>query len=277
MMFSLPSKTFLVGEYGVLARGGALLFNTHPCFEFKDGQFFDPHQHKGGFGASSAKWLFQHLSVCYNDKWELLTKGLNQKLALKLQTEYQKTYAHASQDQILPSGVDMLSQCVGQVAYIDVAQGIFQSKLWPFKGLDLLIIPTGNKTFTYQHLKNGIDIKACRCLAQKAQKAIEAFCDIREKDFLMALEDFDNVLEQFGLCCQQTMDIKKQIRKTFPSVFVKGCGALGMDTLLIICQPDLLSDINNFLKEKNILKNKSKFWEQNNMRVKDLSQGFQEV
>src|SRR5665213_3933088 len=89
--FSAPSKTFLTGEYAVLCGGPALVLNTSPRFELKavrgefgvagipDGspasqwikqraplladwkiEFSDPHQGQGGFGASSAQFLFVH-------------------------------------------------------------------------------------------------------------------------------------------------------------------------------------------------------------------------
>ena len=271
MKFCLPSKTFLVGEYGVLARGGALLFNTHPCFAFQEGVFFDPHRGQGGFGASSAEWLFRHLATCHEDLKQILNKRLDQKLAFKLQKKYQKTFKNEEGDQFvpLPSGVDILSQCVGRVAHIDLEKGVFQSRPWPFKGLKVIIVPTGNKVLTHEHLKKGVDLKVCQMLAQKSQKVISAFCQVQEGAFLSALEDFIQTLECQGLCCQETLGLKKWLREQFPSLLVKGCGAFGMDTLLMICRTPYFFDIKKFLKEQKfgrIL-----------ITIDDLSEGLQEV
>ena len=98
--FSIPSKTFLIGEYAVLIGAKAILLNTHPCFLFSitdkshkkpfdlyasrlkihpqspAGQWlkrypkiakayhieaYDPHDGKGGFGFSSAQFSLMYL------------------------------------------------------------------------------------------------------------------------------------------------------------------------------------------------------------------------
>ena len=92
-IFSCPSKTFLMGEYGALKNAPALLVSTSPRFkmEFRQNienehslvpfweegdpllkfymenedalmdfhqEYEDPYDGKGGFGASSAQWVF---------------------------------------------------------------------------------------------------------------------------------------------------------------------------------------------------------------------------
>ena len=248
--FKLPSKTFLVGEYGVLSKGASLLLNTSPQFQFQNGHFFDPHQQKGGFGASSAKWLCYYLSshkLNAYEKTKLIHHSLNKHLALKIINKYQKDIQQ--NNKIAPSGVDILSQCVGQVAYIDIQNGIFRTLSWPFKDLSFLIFSTGNKTLTYQHLQRGINLQSCKLLAQASQKVIDAFCKHEKKIFLDTLQEFDHSLEQLGFCCQETIHLKKQIKKHFADIMVKGCGALGMDTLLIICKSDVFSDVKRFVQK----------------------------
>ena len=255
--WSFPSKTFLVGEYGVLVKGGCLLLNTHPRFvQLKNGQFLDPHQQKGGFGASSAKWICDYLSsnhLTKKEKEHLFDSSRNEldtKLAMKLKKAYQKEVKQSNPTlKTVPSGVDVLSQCIGQVAYIDVKKGIFKSFIWPFKDLIFLIFPTGNKAFTLEHLKEDIKIQNCKLLSEKSQKVIRAFLENKKNQFLDALKDFDSCLENLGFCCQQTLSLKKHIRKHFPEVVVKGCGALGMDTVLIICKSDIFSDVKDFIEE----------------------------
>lgn len=248
----LPSKTFLVGEYGALSKGPALLLNTLPLFQFQNGQFSDPHQQKGGFGASSAQWLCHYLSnyeLNAKEEKELFHHSLNKQLALKIRDKYQKDI-HQN-DKIAPSGVDILSQCVGQVAHIDIQNGIFKALSWPFKDLSFLIFSTGNKTLTHQYLQEGIDLQSCVLLAEKSQKVIDAFCNHKKNNFLETLKEFDRSMESLGFCCQETIQLKKQIKKHFPEITIKGCGALGMDTLLIICESHRLPDIKSFA-QKNI-------------------------
>ena len=257
--WSFPSKTFLVGEYGALVEGGCLLLNTDPRFvQLKNGQFLDPHQ-QGGFGASSAKWLCKYLSCNHltkNEKEHLLDvkrNELNIKLAIKLREAYQKEIKQSEPTlKIIPSGVDMLSQCIGHVAYIDVKKNIFTPFTWPFKNLNFLIYPTGNKTFTLEHLKKDIKIQDCILLSEKSQNVIDAFLENQESRFLNALKNFDDCLENSGFCCKQTLSLKKNIKNHFPKVIVKGCGALGMDTLLLVCPSDIFLDVKSFIK-KDIL------------------------
>ena len=258
--WSFPSKTFLVGEYSALVEEGCLILNTHPMFiQLKDGQFLDPHQQKGGFGASSAKWLCKYLSnenLTKSEKehlFDLNRNKLDSKLAIKLRDAYQKEIKQSEPTlKVIPSGVDILSQCIGQVAYIDIKKGVFKSLTWPFKDLGFLIFPTGNKTFTLEHLKKDIKIQDCGLLAKKSQKVIDAFLENRKGQFLKTLKDFDCCLENLGFCCEQTLSLKKHIKKHFPEVLIKGCGALGMDTLLLVCASDMFSDVKSFIK-KDIL------------------------
>ena len=265
MPFLIPSKTFLIGEYGVLQEGGALLLNTLPYFQFQDGHFLDPYQQNqndktqkaskvGGFGASSAKWLCQYLSGNHLSEYEktcLFHHNLSAKLASKIKNQYQKDM---SQGGIAPSGVDVLSQCLGGMCYIDIPKNTF--KILPFKeffkGLSFVICTTGHKILTHQHLKENINLQACQLLAQKSQKAIKALLQKNIPEFLKALEAFAQCLEEKGFCCQNTQKLKQHIKKYFPKVVVKGCGAMGMDTLLIVCQSRMLPDIKTLVK-KDIL------------------------
>ncbi len=259
-LWSFPSKTFLVGEYSALVSGGCLLLNTYPRFvQLKNGQFLDPHQQKGGFGASSAQWLCSYLSsnhLTKDEKEHLFNSNKNEldaNLAIKLKNAYQKEIKKSEPAlKITPSGVDILSQCIGQVAYINVQKNIFKSLKWPFKDLSFLIFPTGNKAFTLEHLKEDIQIQNCKLLSEKSQDVIDAFLNHKETEFLSTLKEFDLHLEHLGFCCTQTLALKKKIRNHFPQVIVKGCGALGMDTLLLICKSDVLSDVKDFI-QKDIL------------------------
>ena len=256
-VWSFPSKTFLVGEYSALVEEGCLILNTRPRFiQLENGQFLDPHQQKGGFGASSAKWLCKYLfneNLTKSEKehiFDLNRNKLDSKLAIKLRDAYQKEIKQSEPTlKIIPSGVDVLSQCIGQVAYIDIKRGVFRSLTWPFKDLNFLIFPTGNKAFTLEHLKGNIKIQNCKLLSYKSQKVIDAFCKHEKYKFLDTLEDFDCNLEQLGLCSQETLQLKSRIKKYFIDVVVKGCGALGMDTLLLVCASDMFSDVKSFIKE----------------------------
>ncbi|WP_229776915.1 hypothetical protein, partial [Alicyclobacillus cellulosilyticus] len=89
MVWSIPAKTFLLGEYAVLANGPALILTTSPCFKIsmvaesslsgihpespagkywtnckqaKGLSFYDPYHGLGGMGASSAQFIGAYLA-----------------------------------------------------------------------------------------------------------------------------------------------------------------------------------------------------------------------
>ena len=105
MHVKIPSKTFLLGEYGALCGGAAYILTHPPFFECRQQQsangqqpantrqptdtpqadarrpptpghehilpggqvFIDPHQGRGGFGASSAKFICEHLCKTHKE------------------------------------------------------------------------------------------------------------------------------------------------------------------------------------------------------------------
>ncbi len=118
---SVPSKTFLVGEYGALLDGPAILVNTLPRFELNlylnnakeyyvnpieneknplhlfwnenedflldfDSEFRDPYDGGGGFGASSAQWAMYY---AFTHQYQEPLKSLFDKT--QNQTDFLKT------------------------------------------------------------------------------------------------------------------------------------------------------------------------------------------
>ena len=150
----IPSKTYLTGEYCILKEQKALIILTSPLFavtieECNDPtqaidfnnipveqwaisrlknkiiQFFDPHNNKGGFGASSA---------CFAGVWKYLNP---------------KKKPIQSLDEFLlvqqGSGGDVLSQLTGGVALIDKKNKQTISLQWPWKNICCSLFRTQKK------------------------------------------------------------------------------------------------------------------------------------
>ncbi|MCB0406704.1 MAG: hypothetical protein KDD34_00795, partial [Bdellovibrionales bacterium] len=180
LRLTAPSKTFLVGEYAILHGGHALLANTEPrfeviistpgegrcenihpnspagqwarthreAFEKIDFQFIDPHQGRGGFGASSAQFLLAWAwSLLDQVPFSRLTEGLDLSQILK---DYHSLFEEKS---TRPSGGDVVAQSIGGICQVATAPLTMTEKSWPFKDLDFLIIPTGKKINTHKHLE----------------------------------------------------------------------------------------------------------------------------
>lgn len=145
---TLPSKTFLLGEYLVLTGGPALLLNTTPYFELLVGRahvpaearfspsihpsspagkflkkheiffenftinFYDPHNGQGGFGASSAQFAALALFKEFTEKTTAQTHfKLSAATIFKLLNDYQSCAWDGTG--FPPSGADVAAQCMG--------------------------------------------------------------------------------------------------------------------------------------------------------------------
>ncbi len=151
-MWSVPSKTFLIGEY-YCHHGRALVVNTTPRFEWRknslafwnsDGfrpaarlarlyqhsgqglEFFDPHDGQGGFGASSAEYLMLAASLNLSDIFHLYRD-------------------HTVWQNYRNSGCDLLAQKAGYLCEVGFGQSRVLAKTWPFEDLKLFLVRNGIK------------------------------------------------------------------------------------------------------------------------------------
>lgn len=251
--FSAPSKTFLSGEYAVLSGGPALILNTSPRFSFtatkgEHGvsgiptgspaaewirqrsplladwklEFSDPHMGKGGFGASSAQFLFVHaLTSLLQISVSRAVEGLDLE-ALR------QDFIVLSGGQA--SGADLLAQTVGQVAM--VSENGAQSKPWPYPELSFAVLRTGNKIQTHQHLLE-LDREPLSELKGLAYAVAESFAAEPCEKFLEALGAFSMTLRKLHLQVPSTLTILQRLEGQAWCKLAKGCGALGADTVLV--------------------------------------------
>ena len=227
---SLPSKTFLIGEYAVLNKGAAIILNTKPRFEMQNGKFCDPHHSKGGFGASSAAWIFKNKIFDKNPK-TIISKYVKD------------TWSGVG---IPPSGVDVISQMVGKVFSIDLSSMKITSDDWNF--YDFFIVRTGNKIPTYKHLEQLDNVDQFGNLTELSRKALALFIK-KDKKFFEYLKQFDQELARLNLCLNESAKLKKKIMKMDGVVYTRACGAMGADTIIVFILPD-----KNTTVEKELLK-----------------------
>lgn len=246
--FSIPGKTFLVGEYAVLAGGSCLGLGTSPSFSIvpkTDGQKFHPdspaglylqqqnlenfsHEFKnpygvGGFGASTAEFIFSYYS-----------NSQSQKNLKEIFQTYLGLYADRKEQK--PSGADLITQLVGGVSHIDLTAAVptVEKLAWNFKDLEFLVYSTGLKVKTHEHLAS-LDRKICDGLVQPSFDVISAFKTGDSRVFTQALSEWSDKLKQLGLTAPQVIELKKQLQEKIPGILVKPCGALGADVIVILC------------------------------------------
>lgn len=249
--FSAPSKTFLAGEYAVLSGGPALVINSEPRFSLiaKPGagerhgihadspagkwisrqsallgdwdlEFVDPHAGRGGFGASSAQFLFVHaLATFLQISVSRAMEGLNMNALLE---DYKSMAMEPA------SGADVLAQAAGGIAR--VAAGSASALAWPYADLDFAVIRTGKKINTHEHLAQ-LSLEPLRALVAPATAVVEKF---GSDEFLRTLQMFSLQLRELGLQAPETLALLSQIEAQPWCKVAKGCGALGADTVLVI-------------------------------------------
>lgn len=280
-VLSAPSKTFLVGEYGVLIGGPALVLNTEPCFQLKvelvekKSQSVNPKNEFFAHKDSPAGQLWNHfskkamaemgqLNFLFEDPWQegggmgrssaeflllrqwLKNNGFETKKTL---IEDFKTFSKTG------SGADVLAQSCGQVAVIDsVVSGECKSLKWPAWDLSFLVYKTGRKIKTHEHLeranaKAGSKV-AYKKLAQISAGAVEAFRKKSLHVFLNSLTDFSTYQRKNNLIDMENYLTLEKIMN-LPSVyFARGCGALGYDTFLVFYQKEFEGSIRSDMEKE---------------------------
>jgi mevalonate kinase len=255
MKWSIPAKTFFLGEYAAIAKRSAILVTTTPCFEvtlteqkFLDGihpespgglwwnkqslnhglSWYDPYQGCGGLGASSAQFVGSYLASC-------LLNNTTPKLGAMLEVYYQCAWNGQG---LRPSGYDLIAQAHYGCVFINRLKNHIQSYSWPFADLSFFLIHTGIKLATHHHLQETALPLQIEPLSTIVDNAKTAFEQGNSNVLIQCVNSYHAQLEQHHLVSQHSLKLINEFR-SFPEVLaIKGCGALGADTLLLLTRPD---------------------------------------
>ncbi len=261
IQLTVPSKTFILGEYLALYGGAALLVNTHPRFVLKtyhadkpkitgihpdsptykllsDYQallrcyqidFDDPYDKKGGFGASSAQFLMSYMLIKY-----LCGENISDQSSSFINTMLNDYKRYSFQPKgIHPSGADLIAQFCGALTYYDKKNGIHQSCAWPFPNIGFYLLRTHAKVSTHLHLQSLSAFphqQLQNCLAPLLQQIKEG----EELEFINTVNQYAKMLEDLNFVSDHTRALLQQIRPINGVVAAKGCGAMGADIILVI-------------------------------------------
>lgn len=272
LIFSVPGKTFLAGEYLALQGGPALVFLSQPCFELEakpgkgnveavhpdspaglfirkhtdyfshyDLTFRDPYQGKGGFGASTAQFLSAFAFWLYKTSQQ---QDMEKVLDLKhlLEEYYQVAWNGEGQR---PSGADLVGQFKGSMTFFEKRKGLIAVKSWPFDDLEFFLLHTGNKVATHEHLKSIKDFDASS-LEKSFNLIKESFEIGNSEHFVQGIDSYANDLKDLGFTCKETLQILEEMRKVPGVRAAKGCGALGADVILAVTQKNQTEDFGKF-------------------------------
>lgn len=249
MKWQIPAKTFLLGEYAALAENSAIVLTTTPYFELsltlhkeltgihplspaglwwgsenKGLSWYDPYQGLGGLGASSAQFLGCYLARCYLDQKSPDTEAM-------LSAYYQVSWSGKG---LRPSGYDVIAQSLGGCVYINKKQNLITSLNWSFKTLSFIILHTGIKLATHEHLLKTTLPKQTSDLSELVEKAKQALDNQQEQELIQAINAYHLKLYEYNLVAEHSLKLIKELSKNPEVLAIKGCGALGADTILII-------------------------------------------
>lgn len=274
---SCPSKTFLLGEYLILQQGPALILNTEPRFsliahtntqgkqndidpqspagryihDYKkdfgntDIQFTDPHQGAGGLGASTAQFL-----LCYALHKQLLEQPFDVQTPEQIQSLLNIYRHYAWQGEgVPPSGADLLAQFSGQLC-LYTKDTALQAMAWPFPDLAICLIRTGKKLATHEHLRQ-LQYLDTHQLASAMTKAISAIETRSGTEFVDALREYAEELEQLGLVAEHTQTLLQQLPNEL-ILAAKGCGGMGADIIAVCLAVDKLPPFHDWASKQQL-------------------------
>jgi mevalonate kinase len=266
---SVGSKVFLLGEYQVLGGGSAFLSVLAPRFRllvkpgtgkligvnagspaavyfaeqqefFKlwDLEFVDPHQGRGGFGASTAQ-----IGLLQGFREGLETIQAQAQLDFDLRQIHKKYLELATRPGgTPPSGADLISQFQGGLIEVDISSGRLQQHSWPFPQWQVLFFTTGRKLATHEHLSQ-LKAPSLESLRAIYGSAMEAFKEGTADSFLASFRAYQHALEAQGWQAEETGRWLKAIN-TFNGVMAaKGCGAMGADVVAVIVEKSKAVDL----------------------------------
>lgn len=271
---TVPSKTFLLGEYLTLTGGPALLLSTYPRFKMivnncKNSSvkmniadhspaakflrmnqnifdkfslnFIDPYSGLGGFGASSAQFCMLVALKEYLMKSELkIPELLNQ---------YKSVSWNGSG--YPPSGLDVISQLHGGLLYYHKRLNIIKKFIWPFSDLSICLIHTNNKILTHCYLEEllQLNVSGLKGIVDDALQALEN----RDKSaFCNAINSYSDALIKKKLTCDKTCDLLNLIHRNKNVIALKGCGALGADVICILIPNDSKGNFMKWAESENL-------------------------
>ena len=257
MKWVIPAKTFLLGEYVAMGGGPAIVLTTSPCFDVslseKPGCFgihndspagvfwsraahhegllwSDPYQGRGGMGASSAQFLGAYLADAYRQK-----KTLNSTTML---AEYMRVAWSGAG--LRPSGYDVLAQASEGCVFIHQEQACYTSHAWDFHDLAFILVHTGQKLATHDHLKHVQLPESMVSLASLVLFAREAFQRSDGGQLIDAVNAYQAELSRMRLVAPHTQDQLDRLSQEPHLLAMKGCGAMGADVLLLLVPSERL-------------------------------------
>lgn len=234
--YTIPSKTFLVGEYAVLFGCDALLIATKPLFDVSvdtdkisdNSDMLDFSKRRedvsfasscDGFGKSSAGFLSIYQSIYKNADIK----------------EIVNFYKSISSSSIKPSCADIVTQIIGGITFFNGNSVEDSSQLdWCFDDVEIMIFKTNTKISTYKHLSNSINLRNLELMRRIVKKTKSAIVTKSAEKLSTAIHDYYYALLEENLVIESTKKLIEKIVVIDGVLAAKGCGALCADVIITL-------------------------------------------
>ncbi len=278
LVFTVPGKSFLAGEYLAMKGGASLLFTSKPRFELHtkpgtgqlegihlespagklitdhqaffskfDLKFVDPFAGGGGWGASTAQFLSAFVFNEWRESCELETL---KSLSISRLLEAYWKYAWSGEGS-RPSGADLVAQYKGALTFFERSTGRVGVYGWTFPDIDFALIPTGKKLPTHEHLKTLADFDASGIEAAMV-KIRSSLTSGNAAEFVAGIQDNAKALAALGFVAPYTQEFCQELLRKPGVLAVKGCGALGADVVLAVFDRKHAEQFKNYATSKDL-------------------------
>ncbi len=219
--------------------------------------WYDPYQGKGGLGASGAQFLGAYMASQFlllgekqTSHFSVTPQVLSAKSIAPVNKpqdvdHYQQILNHylqiaGKQGRTSPSGYDVLAQCVKGCALIHQQQAVYQSTAWPFADLAFILLRTGTKVPTHEHLSTFDLQEQLTDLTLTASMAYHAWKMADSAQLIAAVRTYHEQLKNRHWVVDKTLKHIETLDTWLKPLAIKGCGAMGADViLLLLLPPDL--------------------------------------
>ncbi len=233
----------LVGGLSPNSPAGQWIRQNKLLFAKVDIDFLDPHSQAGGFGASSAQYLLTNILSQI-----LKSPGDRKDFPIEPIWRAYRNIETVSDEGLRPSGADIVGQFVGGLCGFQMEP--FQAKgfRWPFPDHDVLLIQTGRKTTTHEHLR-GLKRMNTEELAWIYARAMETMAAGDAQAFFDSVNDYYAELLEMGLVTESTQVLVTSLLSRPFVRAAKGCGAMGSDVVAAFIAKESRPVVEKLIRE----------------------------
>ena len=281
MKYLIPGKTFLLGEYSALVGGSVLGLATGPGFlvDYRNTEAlvsdeisFSPQspagllskptssnglagqiatefakfkltltdlfRNCGGFGKSTAEYLA--VLIPWLQKNEASFESIRE--------QYQLISRQSGAE---ASGLDLAIQFWGKVTLFDSHENKYSSLDWKMKGYDFILVSTGTKLKTHEHIQT-IDLKKISHFPSVSNPLVELYQTHPGSEFIRGIKEWSAFLKASHFMSDSAFELKELIESDPNVLCAKPCGAMGADVIAVLCETEKSELVQNKLRNLNI-------------------------